>query len=83
MQWLVILLLFWQYLLLFSRKYKAAAESFIRNKVDELKEAEPVKAFKVLKSMGAQPGDCKDDYTFTLPSAHPLHPQPNSTLTVD
>ena len=68
MQWLAILLLFWQYLLLFSRKYEAAAESFIRNKVDELKEAEPEKAFRVLKSMGAQPGDCTDDCTFTLPS---------------
>ena len=39
----------------FSRKYKAAAKSFIRNKVDQLKEAEPGKAFGVLKSMGAQP----------------------------
>ena len=54
----------------FSRRYKAAARGYIRNKVDELKEAEPGKAFRVLKSMGAQPGDCTDDgtFTFTLPS---------------
>ena len=52
----------------FSRKYKAAARSYIRNKVDELKEAEPGRAFRVLKSLGAQPGDCIGDNTFTLPS---------------
>ena len=52
----------------FSRKYKAAAKSFIRNKVDQLKEAEPGKAFGVLKSMGAQPGDCSNDSTFSLPN---------------
>ena len=51
----------------FSRKYKAASKSYIRNKVDELKEAEPGKAFSVLKSMGAQPGDCTDETSFTLP----------------
>ena len=59
----------------FSRKYKAAAKRYIRNKVDELKEAEPGKAFGVLKSMGAQPGDCSEEMTFTLPS----HQQANLT----
>ena len=52
----------------FSRKYKAAAKSYIRKKVDQLKEAEPGKAFSVLKNMGAMPGDCTDEATFTLPS---------------
>ena len=52
----------------FSRKYKAASKSYIRNKVDQLKEAEPGKAFSVLKNMGAMPGDCTDEATFTLPS---------------
>ena len=48
-------------------KYKAAAERFLRNKVDELKEAKPGKAYNVLKTVGAWPGDCTDDHTFPLP----------------
>ena len=51
----------------FDKKYKKAAETYIRNKVDELKESQPGKAFRVLKTKGAQPGDCTDDQTFTLP----------------
>ena len=52
----------------FELKYKAAAEKYLKNKMDTLKEAKPGKAYKVLKSMGAKPGDCTDDTTFTLPS---------------
>ena len=51
----------------FTMKYKAAAKRFIRTKVDDLKDAQPGKAFSVLKAMGAQPGDCTDDQTFSLP----------------
>ena len=51
----------------FDTKYEAAAERYLRSKVDDLKEAQPGKAYNVLKSMGAQPGDCTDDQTFTLP----------------
>ena len=51
----------------FDSKYKAAAERYLRNKVDDLKEAQPGKAFNILKSMGAQPGDCSEDKTFSLP----------------
>ena len=50
----------------FAEEYKAAAQRFIRSKVDNLKEAQPGKAFGILKSMGAQPGDCADDGTFSL-----------------
>ena len=52
----------------FKTKYKAAAEQFMRGKIDSLKETEPGKAFKILKDMGAQPGDCIDNHGFTLPS---------------
>ena len=38
----------------FKVKYKAAAERYIRNKVDNLKEAQPGRAFGILKSMGAR-----------------------------
>ena len=34
----------------------------------ELKDSQPGKAYNVLKSMGAHPGDCSDDQTFTLPA---------------
>ena len=52
----------------FDRKYKIAAEKYMRKKIDALKEVNPGKAYKILKNMGAQPGDSTDDYTFTLPS---------------
>ena len=52
----------------FDSKYKAASERFIRSKVDDLKESQPGKAYNVLKTMGAQPGDCTDDLTFSLPA---------------
>ena len=51
----------------FDKKFKAAAERYLRNKIDDLKEAQPGKAHSVLKTMGAQPGDCTDDQTFSLP----------------
>ena len=51
----------------FDTEYKAAAQRYMRIKVDNLKEAKPGKAFGILKSMGAQPGDCADDGTFSLP----------------
>ena len=36
--------------------------------MDELTEAKPGQAYNVLKKMGAQPGDCVDSNTFTLPN---------------
>ena len=57
----------------FAEEYKAAAQRFIRSKVDNLKEAQPGKAFGILKSMGAQPGDCADDGTFSLPNHQELN----------
>ena len=35
--------------------------------MDELMEARPGQAYSILKRMGAQPGDCIDSNTFTLP----------------
>ena len=57
----------------FDSKYKMAAEKYLRSKVDDLKECQPGKAFSVLKSMGAQPGDCADDQTFSLPGHQQLN----------
>ena len=52
----------------FKQKLDAAAEKFLKNKMDSLKETQPGKAYKILKDMGAQPGDCTDSHTFTLPN---------------
>ena len=53
----------------FHLKYKAAAKKFMDHKIKALKETKPGQAFKILKSMGAQAGECSDDtFTFTLPS---------------
>ena len=52
---------------LFDMKYKTAAKNFLRNKIDALKITQPGKAYKVLKDMGAQPGDCTDKHSFLLP----------------
>ena len=52
----------------FSRKYKRAAEKYMKSKIDALKSTKPGQAFSILKSMGAQPGDCTDNQTFTLPT---------------
>ena len=52
----------------FEEKYKAAAKRYMRNKIDGLKLAKPGKAYGILKSMGARPGDCTDSQTFTLPT---------------
>ena len=57
----------------FEVKFKAAAQSYIRNKMDDLNEAKPGKAFGVMKTMGAQPGDCSDDQTFSLPNHQELN----------
>ena len=38
---------------MFEQKYKAAAQHYLRSKVDGLKEAKPGKAYKLLKDMGA------------------------------
>ena len=51
----------------FDRKYKLAAQRFLENKKEELKKTEPGKAYKILKDMGAQPGDCTDSNGFRLP----------------
>ena len=52
----------------FTEKYEAAAKKYMEKKVEALKESQPGKAYSVFKSMGAQPGDCTDNHTFTLPN---------------
>ena len=51
----------------FRVKLKLAAKKYMCNKIDELKETQPGRAYNVLKTMGAQPGDSTDEHTFSLP----------------
>ena len=59
----------------FDIKYKMAAEKYMKSKVKDLKETQPGKAYNILKTMGAQPGDCAEDQTFTLPGHENLTAQ--------
>ena len=40
---------------------------------DDLKESQPGNACGILKATGAQPGDCADESTFTLPKHQELN----------
>ena len=46
---------------LIDKKYKLAAKTILEKKKEELKNTEP------WKDMGAQPGNCTERNTFTLP----------------
>ena len=52
----------------FDDKYLIEAQKFIDKNVESLKDTQPGRAFRTLKKMGAQPGDCTDSNSFTLPS---------------
>ena len=52
----------------FNTKLKAAAQKYLDKNVEELKNVNPGRAYKTLKRMGAQPGDCTDSGSFQLPS---------------
>ena len=52
----------------FDKKLKIAAQKYLDKNVEELKDIHPGRAYKTLKRMGAQPGDCTDSGSFHLPS---------------
>ena len=56
----------------FDVKYKIAAENYLEKNMEALREAKPGQAFSVLKRLGAQPGDCLDGSSFTLPDHESL-----------
>ena len=51
----------------FDKLYKAEAKKYLEKNVAALKESNPGQAYSTLKRMGAQPGDCLNLNTFTLP----------------
>ena len=52
----------------FDAKYKDEAKKYLNKNLDALRESKPGQVFSVLKMMGAQPGDCADVGSFTLPA---------------
>ena len=52
----------------FNTKYKAAALRYLNKNTEALKQTNPGQAYRILKRLGAQPGDCTDSNTFSLPS---------------
>ena len=52
----------------FKTKYKIEAAKYMEKNVAALMDTNPGQAYKVLKRMGAQPGDCQDSNSFSLPS---------------
>ena len=52
----------------FKSKFKTKAAKYIKKYVEALKELKPGQAYRVLRRMGVQPGECQDSNTFSLPS---------------
>ena len=51
----------------FDKKFKHEAQKYLERNLEGLRESNPGQAFKVLKRLGAKPGDCTDLSTFSLP----------------
>ena len=52
----------------FDDKLEKAAGSYLRKNVDSLKNTNPGQAYRILMKMGAQPGECDQAGSFTLPN---------------
>ena len=52
---------------IFDTKYKRASTDYLEKIMLEFEETNPAKANKLLKRLGAQPGDFPDECNFTLP----------------
>ena len=51
----------------FATKFRIEAEKYLYKNVEALMNTKPGRAYSTLKKLGAQPGDCTDANTFTLP----------------
>ena len=51
----------------FESKLSKASKQFLEKNVDNIMQSKPGQAYRVLKRMGAQPGDNPEDGSFTLP----------------
>ena len=67
----------------FTKKLEKAASTFLRKNVDSLKKSNPGQAYTILKKMGAQPGECEDMSSFTLPAHAGLSPKESAEKIAD
>ena len=51
----------------FKTRLLSEEKKFLKKNVDELKEVNPSQAYRVLKRLGARPGDCPEAGSFSLP----------------
>ena len=51
----------------FETKLLKASQDYLQKNIDSLKDTNPSKAYTILKKMGAQPGECDEISSFTLP----------------
>ena len=51
----------------FSQKFKLESQKYMKKQMNELKDANPGRAYKILKKMSQRPGDCSENQNFTLP----------------
>ena len=59
----------------FDLKYKIEAKKYLNKNLQNIRESKPGQVFKVLKRLGAQPGDCSEGDTFSLPQHENLTPE--------
>ena len=57
---------YWRLKNMFNEKYEKAASAYLEKNIRSLKEDDPGTAYRNLKKLGAQPGDCSDEGAFTL-----------------
>ena len=50
----------------YDKKFQKAVEKYMQKNVSELKASNPGKSYSILKRMGAPPGSCNEEGTFTL-----------------
>ena len=60
---------------IYKAKYSKASKDYLENIMKELEESNPGQANKILKRLGAQPGESEEENNFSLPSHQDLTPK--------
>ena len=63
----------------FDLKYREEAEKYLNRNLENIKQSKPGQIFSVLKRLGAQPGECPDSNTFSLPAHENLCLSPDQS----
>ena len=57
---------YWRLKNAYNEKFQSAAVAYLEKNIRSLKEDDPGTAYRNMKKLGAQPGDCADEGSFTL-----------------